>query len=719
MGAATLTASARTRPPAMPRPLSPAPALALLLALAACTATPPAAPDPVVVPGGATADVSEPAPGAPPAAAPMPDKRARVQPYPVMPPPRVRAAVERGTRTERGVPGPAYWQHRVRYDLDAALDAETGSITGSGTLSMENRSPDAIPFVVLKLRQNVHAPGVPRNRPAEVTGGMTLDRLALVADGSATPLAEADGLPSPGEYAITGTVLTLHLPTALAPGATVTLDAAWRYRLATPEGGTFRQGWDGEVAYVGYWYPQFAVHDDLGGWHTDPYLGSGEHYMPYGDYSLRLTAPRDYLVWSTGTLTNEAEVLTPRTRARLARARSQDAVTSIVGADERGTATAASATGTLTWAFEAENVRDVAWSASARYLWDATRALVDQDGDGAPEAVGIHAFYRPAGERPMEAPWERSAEFSRHSIEHLSETLWPYPYAHMTAVEGLIGGGMEFPMMTLVGGNRDAYRLYSVTYHEIAHMWFPMLVGTNEKAYTWIDEGLTSFHTNRGLPAFFDGSSELRPAAGDVWARRADAYAGIARTGDAIEPMRHNDRFRVGGGTVQVDRVQGSARVIASYSVPALLFRAMEGVYGAEAVESAIAAFGEAWTNKHPTPYDFFDSMEASLGEDLDWLWTPILFETWTIDHAVGAVAPGADGVAVTVRDLGLAPVPATVRVTYADGRTASERVPVQTWLDGATEATLRFPAGTPTRVEIDPERTLPDVNRANNAWDG
>lgn len=642
----------------------------------------------------------------------------RVLPYPVLPPPQYQRAVAEGTRTLTGSPGPAYWQNRADYDLSLRLDAETDRVTGSGTITYTNASPDELAFLVLTLRQNVHAPGVQRNRPVAVTGGLALGAFAV--DGTAyddvteaaTPGAY-QGTVGPGQYAVFGTVMTVGLADPLGPGETAAIDVDWAYTVP-PASGTFRQGTDGEVYFLGYAYPTVAVYDDVYGWHTDPYLGMGEHYLEVGDFSVAFDAPADMLVYGTGDLVNADEVYAERTRQRLADALAGDEVVHVVTEAERADALVPSPDGRRVWRFEADDVRDVAISASAAYVWDAARALVDRDEDGtASDAVLINSFYRPGT-----ASWERSAEFAAFAIEHLSDMLWPYPWPHMTAAEGVIGGGMEYPMMTLIGGDRTAPSLFSVTYHEIAHMWYPMMVGSNETAYTWMDEGLTSFNTNEGIDAFWDGSAPDRERI-DAWDRRRQSHYLLAGTGYAVPPMRHNDRFPVGGGTRQVDPVGGNARGVASYSTPAVALHALAGLYGRGAFFEAYREYGRRWRGAHPYPYDFFASIEDGLGEDLDWFWRPTFFDTWTVDHAIASVEAGPDGaVEVTVADVGMAPMPAPVRVTYADGRTEEQRVPVGTWLSGATEAVLTFPAGEAVRVELDPDGYVFDANPTNDLWE-
>ncbi len=633
----------------------------------------------------------------------------RPRPYPVFTPPDEQRAIEAGTRTADGRPGPQYWQNTAAYRLDARLDPATAVLSAAGAITYRNASPDTLHFLVLKLRQNIHAPGVPRNRPVTVTGGLTLSRLAVAGQDT----VEARGLPEPGEYRIDGTVLTLRPRAPVLPGATVELDMAWSYPVP-PSSGAFRQGQDGEVYFIGYWYPQMAVYDDLAGWSADPYLGNGEHYMGYASYDVSLDVPAGWLVRGAGTLVNPDEVLTAETQARLERAATSDETVHVVTAEERGRATLAGPGGRAVWRWHADDVRDFSLSASPAYVWDATSAVVDQTNGilpGAPARVEIHTQYRPGT-----AAWERSAEFEKASIEHLSRLVMPYPYPAMTAVEGLIGGGMEYPMMTLVGGNRTDQSLFSVIYHETSHMWFPMIVGSNEPAFQWMDEGLTSYDQNWGVTDFFDGSATNRPAV-DGWARGRQAHFRLAGTGDAVEPMRHNDRFPIGSGSPQVDPVGGSARVIASYSTPAVMLHALETLVGRDRFLAAFRDYARTWAFKHPAPGDFFGRMEAGLGQDLDWLWTPTLFETWTVDHAVSVQSSSADGVRVVVRDLGLAPFPATVAVTYADGRVERRTVPVETWLDGATEAALAFPAGTAVRAEAEGAAPILDVDLSNDVW--
>jgi hypothetical protein len=601
-------------------------------------------------------------------------------------------AVERGTRTRTGVPGAGYWQQHAEYRLDAVLDPGARRLRGSGTIRYHNRSPDTLATLAIHLYQNLHRPGAARNREVPVTAGMRLHSVA-VGGRALKPVRRGDRRAG---YSVAGTVATVRLPAALAPGASVELELHWSF--AVPGPGAPRMGQDGDVYFLGYWYPQVAVYDDVSGWHTDPYLGTAEFHMGFADYDVAITVPHGWLVAATGSLDNPGDVLEHEVAERLGRARRGPGVVQVVGAHERGpgAATRRSADGRLTWRFSAKHVRDFAWGASDRYVWDATHALVEGPrGAGSVDTVLIHSLYRPGT-----AAWNQSARYGRHSVEFLSRLLWPYPWPHMTSMEGLIGGGMEFPMITLIGGGRDSVSLYSVTVHEIAHMWFPMQAASDEKRHAWLDEGLTRYHQALAMRQFFRGSDRISVS--------RNAYAGLAGTGLEVEMMRHGDLYPPGT----------SAFVVASYDKPAVVFFALRALIGAEALERAIREFGLRWQYRHPQPWDLWNTVEEVAGRDLGWFWRSWFFETWTMDHAVHSVRTIGDATAITVEDRGRVPMPARLAVTRADGSVERLEIPVEVWLTGARRYTLSTAAAPPiTRVELDVDHEFPDVDRANDLW--
>ena len=614
----------------------------------------------------------------------------RPLPYPITPDRGFQQALEEGTRTRSGTPGPNYWTNTATYDLSARVNPTANVLRGRGTIRYRNNSPDTLRQLVVHLRQNIHKKGTFRNRPAEITGGMTLDRLGLGGADSLRRVQSRQQLQRLGQgYVVQDTRLIVFPPQPLEPKDTATLNVRWHFDI--PGADNFRMGQDGEVYYLGYWYPQMAVYDDVEGWKAEPYQGDGEFYMGYADYEVSITVPEGWLVGATGTLQNPEEVLTDSVQARLDRASTTDEVIAIVDSSTRGVGTAtvaaSDADSTLTWQFSAEQARDVAFGTSDDFVWDATSAAT-----GAGRSM-IHAFYRPEKET-----WRRSAEFAQYSIEHLSDMIMPYPYPQMTTVEGPIGGGMEYPMITLIGDPASSEALFGVTYHEISHMWFPMVVGTNEKAYAWLDEGTTTFNETEGRDDFYPDQ--------DAWARSEHYYYRFATSVD-VPSMRHADRYPV----------EGPARYVASYDKPGVMLHALRSVVGDETFFEAYRTFAERWAYKHPTPYDFFNTFEDVAGRELDWFWRGAFYESWTMDHAVQSVEQTDEGVVVTVADQGQLVMPVFLEATYADGRTVERRVGVDPWLDGERTVEVRLEEGTVTQVTLNPEHTLPDVDRSNDEW--
>jgi hypothetical protein len=638
----------------------------------------------------------------------------RPQPYPVFETAAFRRAVERGTRTRTGDPGPRNWTQFARYALRAELDPASRRLTGDARVRYQNRSPDTLRFLAVHLHQNLFAPGAARNEVVPVTEGMEVSR--VVAQGRALPqLRDVEGSVQAG-YQIEGTIAWIRLPTPLVPGSAAELEFSWGFTV--PPDGAPRSGTDGEVFMIAYWYPQVAVYDDVNGWQTDWYMGNAEFYMGWADYDVALTVPAGWLIGATGELRNAAEVLTPATRERLAEARRSPNVVHVVGEADRGAgrATTAGSGGKVTWLFEARSVRDFAWGASDQYLWDATHAVVGdvdcfprsvspQEGaspgcDQRTDTATIHSLYRPSR---IPWAWDQSARYGRHSIEFLSGFLWPYPYPQMTALDGVVScSGMEYPMITCIGGPRDTLSLYSVTVHEFAHMWFPMQVGSDEKRRAWQDEGLTRFNQAQAMRSFFGGYDLERIV--------RDAYLGLARTGGEVELMRHGDLYPIGS----------PAYATASYQKMATNLVALRGLLGNETFVRAYREYGRRWLNKHPTEYDFFNTFNDVSGRDLSWFWRTWFYETWTLDHAIAGVHANGDSTTITVDDRGLAPMPVRLAITRQGTNRGVERVeiPVDVWLRGDRRATVRV-ASSPriTRVEIDPENAFPDIDRTNNRW--
>lgn len=621
----------------------------------------------------------------------------RAVPSGVKPPAEYGRAVERGWRSDDGRPGHAYWQNRATYDIEARLDPETGKLEGSVDILYAHTAPANLSSVWLHLYQNIHKAESPRLEALEITGGVTLKR--VVADGEEL----AEGKEGPG-WQVDGTLMQIRPTIRMEAGDTLELQIDWEVTL--PQNGVGRMGYsEREMYFVAYWFPKMALFDDLRLWNAQPYLGQAEFYDGFGDYAVRLTVPVNWTVMATGTLQNPEEVLSAITMDRLAAAATSDERVLIAGQAERDaeTVTADSDDGWLTYRYRADNVRDFSWTTSDVQEWDATSAVVpDRDGDGEDDRVLIHSFWRP-DRAPL---WDRQWEFGKQAIEHHSRyTGYPYPWPHMTLVEGadIIDGGMEFPMMTLIGPyeGREAQDLFNVAAHEIGHMWVPMIVGSDENRHAWLDEGSTTFLEDESRMEFWPGIDHHRV--------EAQQYLQLAVAGGEQSMMRQGDYYEPGPGYG-----------VASYSKPATLMVALREIMGHEKWEQAYRAFISEWAFKHPSPWDFFETFERFAGKDLDWFWTSFYYETWTVDQAVRGTSPGPDGgTTVTIEDRGTAPYPAVVRIRTSSGADLTRDVPVEHWLAGNTtyDIVLERSVGTVTRVEIDPAGYAPDIDRTNNFW--
>lgn len=617
-------------------------------------------------------------------------------PYPIEIPAAYKDAIEAGTRTAEGAPGPNFWQQHVSYDIDVRLDPETKHLHGDMTAVYTNNSPDELSFIHMELALNVHKQGVVRSRAQEITGGKKIQ--SIIVDG--VELHEGN-LREPS-YAVEGTRLMISPPNGLAPGGGMaTFEIVWETEIPK-RGAGGRNGWDDDLFYVGYWYPQFSVYDDVNGWFMDDFKGNAEFYHGFSDYELAVTMPDDWTVMGTGEFLNPAETLAPHVLERYNQAMESDEVIHVITEEDFGdAATADNEEGFLTWRFSSERVRDVAFSATRKSFWDARRTSVgDLTGDGQEDYSLMNAFYRELA--PL---WTEVAEYNAHAISFLSElTNFPYPWPHMTSVEGsgIIGGGMEYPMMTIMGdyNRRGAMALYSVTAHELAHMWFPMIVSTNERRYTWIDEGNTVFATDEARKARFP---EV-----DKHLNTQQSYINFAHTGQEGELMRWSDYH-----------YSSRAYGVASYPKPASILVALRGLLGEEVFQEAYHTMVSEWAFKQMYPWDMFRTFERVSGQDLGWFWRAWYYETWTLDQAVESVETDdeAGESIITIRDDGDVPMPVLLKITLDDGEVMHERISHEHWLTGTRTAEIRLPAANISIVEIDADRHFPDIDRSQNVW--
>jgi peptidase M1-like protein len=631
----------------------------------------------------------------------------RPLPGPVFENPDFSRAVTRKTRTRTGEPGAANWVQHARYDIDASLDVPSSRVSGNERVIYLNQSPDTLRQLAVYLRQNLFAPGSPRREPVPITGGVTLTRVA--AEGEALDTvsrgrrSRSAAAAAPAGYMVNGTIMWILLPHPLLPKDSVKLEFAWSYSPAlTPSDG--REGRDDHLYFMGYWYPEVAVYDDVNGWVTDPYLNGAEFYMDPAEYDVRITVPHGWVVGATGTLQNPEAVLSKRTLDRLAASRKSREPVHVIAADDQGRGGGFAPGGaTATWHYVAHDVRDFAWGTSDRYQWDATIAVVRDSARARSDTVAINSYFRLSA---AAAAWPLGgARFTRDAIEQLSAYLWKYPWPQMSSMEGILtGGGMEYPMMTLMQPWADTLSLAGDLMHETGHMWFPMMVGSNETRHPWMDEGLTQFDVAQAMrPLYHEPRSGGRP--NDSEQGQRSLYTRTARAGRDQSLMTWGDLFPLELYSMY-------------YNKTAQVLVALRGVLGPDLFQRTLREYGARWRDRHPEPEDFFNTFDQAAGRDLGWFWQTWFYHGWPLDQAIASVKEDGDSLAITVEDRGMAPMPVRLTLTRSGGQVQRVELPVDVWLKGARSAVTRVAkAPAVQRVEIDAEQAFPDVERANQVW--
>jgi hypothetical protein len=618
----------------------------------------------------------------------------------------IRRAFEAGTRDFTGKPGPNYWQLKTDFTIEASLNPQTQEIAGTETIELHNNSNDELTSIVLRLDHNIFRADVPRgfSVPAETTEGMVLTR--LVVDGEevdlyarTNPWRRRGELPEKPEVSgLQQTVATIRLSKPIPPKSTATIEIDWHTKLPGGQNGRghrMTQRWDNTLFQPTQWFPRVAKYDDLQGWYTDVYLGPAEFFNNFGRFDVKIDVPAGWIVSGTGILQNPDEVLTPTVRERLAKVLETDEEIMIVREDERGAGSATAEGENLVWHFVADNVNDFAWATSADFVWRATRAIIPEKGP-----IPIHMVYLPSRANRF----ERAGELTRHAMEFYSDLWAPYPFPQLTLQDGP-SAGMEYPMV--INSNQGAAD------HETAHQWWPMMLGTNETRYGWMDEGFNQYMNilsrahRQGQEPNLDGLGQR--------------YGSISGMEDE-PPMMWMANY---GGPMYGFQ---------TYSKTPLMLSMLGGIVGDEAVQEAMRGYTDAWKFKHPSPWDYVFFMNNALGEDLEWFWYYWLWTTESVDGSIQKVEKKGSRTIVTVHQAGQMPSPVVLKVELEPGsrpvrvsnnmeklddNTLIMTWPVDVWLDGSKtfEAELNVGGREIKKITLDPHARFPDGEPGDNVW--
>jgi hypothetical protein len=622
-----------------------------------------------------------------------------------------------------------YWQNRANYSIDATLDTAENELTATERIRYINNSPDSLYSLWLQLDQNTYRKDARSNfytEPAatEFSNGYTLSTITLARQGGG--IAKT----TPADYIVTDTRLQIRLKKPLPPGGAA-IDIIIHYQYTVP--GSFGNRTDythtrnGKIYEIAQWYPRMCVYDDREGWNTLPFLGSGEFYCEYGDFDYRITVPADMIVAGSGELQNPKEVLTNKEMTALAQARNSDKTVMIRSADEIGAnrvialpaplhAAPTAPAATRTWHFNMFNTRDVAFGASSAYIWDAARVNLP---DGKKSlAMSVYPI-----ESVGSTHWNRATEYLKASMEYFSAQWFAYPYP-VAINEAGIAGGMEYPGIVFDGITDSAQDLYWVTAHEIGHNWFPMIVGSDERRYAFMDEGFNTFIDIYASDVFNKG--EYAPKRDDEYAPRKGNPA------DEIQPWLKDPAAPT--MMTRADGVPEKYRHAIEYFKPAFgLVLLRETILGKDRFDYAFRRYIQNWAFRHPSPVDFFRTMDNEAGEDLSWFWREWFYNNWSLDLAVQGVSytdnDPKKGAQITIVNRDKMAMPAELELVWQDGRHQRVSLPVETWLQSGTfvlrlsgssgaDAASGGPSGQRlSSVTIDPDHRLPDENRTNNVW--
>lgn len=641
-------------------------------------------------------------------------------------------------RNASGAPGPMYWQQRADYRIEVELDDEKQQLRGSEVITYTNNSPDVLDYLWLQLDQNRREKGsleersahsfVPRrttlygqNDFASLVDPSNGFRLPDDFDGGFKILEVKDQMGKVLDYTINFTMMRIDLEKPLGSGEQIALHIRWWYNINDQarhfgrSGMEYFPGDDNYIYTLAQFYPRMAAYTDFQGWQNKQFMGRSEFALTFGDFDVKITVPSDHRLGATGVLQNPEEVLSMSERKRLVdAARSFDKPVIIFSEEQARKAMKGKSGQKSTWHFRAENVRDFAFATSRRYIWDAMAVKL---GDRTIMAMSL---YPPEG-NPL---WEKySTRVVAHTLRVYSRMTFDYPYPVAWSANGETAG-MEYPMMAFNPGRpledgsypeQTKWDLIGVIIHEVGHNWFPMIVNSDERQWTWMDEGLNTF---------------LESVAEREWDHRFPCWGRPVMVVDYMKGDQSQLAPIMTDGHLMVDFLSNA------YMKPAAgLTILRETVMGRELFDFAFRQYALRWKFRHPTPEDFFRTMEDASAVDLDWFWRGWFFGTDPVDIALENVrvftpefGDTADNgtlpdtavryVQVDFRNLGGMIMPLVVRLNFSDGTEEIIRVPVEIWKQNNLKVSKVFLTERElVSVELDPFLETADINTDNNYW--
>ena len=607
------------------------------------------------------------------------------------------------TRSASGQPGAEYWQNRADYKLTAVLNEKTNEISATDIITYTNNSTETMSFLWLNLDQNLFS-GDSRGEAIVPITGSRNGRQGQVFDGGhkikSVKIIKIDNkkvADVEAKYLISDTRMQLFLPKELkSKGGKVEFKIEFSY--ISPNEGSDRTGVletkNGKIFTIAQWYPRMCVYDDVRGWNVNPYLGASEFYLEYGDFDISITVPSNHVVVCSGELTNPKEVFSAEEFKKYNEAKNSDNTVMIHSLNDVLTAKNASGN-SKTWHFKLNNARDVSWASSAAFILDGARINLPS----GKKALALSVYPE---ESAGNDAWGRSTEFVKHSIENYSKRWIEYTYPVATNVAGN-EGGMEYPGIVFCGWKSKGKSLWGVTDHEFGHNWFPMIVGSNERLFAWMDEGFNTF---------INSLSDVDFNNGEFKGEKEDMHeSSFLYTDPKLETMMSSP-----------DNMKEANIGKLCYAKPSAgLVILREQILGKERFDLAFKTYMERWAFKHPQPDDFFRTMENVGGEDLSWFWRGWFQYNWRFDQGVNAIKyvknDPAKGVYITIENFEKMPMPVVMDIKLKSGKTDRVKLPVEVWQKNTQWTFKHNSVEEIESIVLDPEHVFPDSNEANNTW--
>ncbi|MDX2250615.1 MAG: M1 family metallopeptidase [Bacteroidia bacterium] len=609
-------------------------------------------------------------------------------------PAELQRAYEAGTRSRDGNPGPNYWINRASYRIKANFDPTSGKLTGSEKITYHNQSPSILNQLVIRLYPDLLKKGGIRNMqfsPDMINDGVILHRLTINEQEVNLSKEEENTYSWRSNHlSRNGTNLFVPLVKALNSGEAITLEIDWE--VTFPREFDIRMGAFGDRTwFVAYWFPQISVYDDIDGWDRLNYTPSQEMYNDFHDFEVEITVPGQTLVWATGELQNAESVLMPPFVEKLKTASISNEVVHIVTEADISSGKITPDSPQLTWKFKAEHVPDFAFAVSDSLIWDATSLEAEKN-----RRVNIHAVYD-----PQSSYYEECAAIAQLSVRDMQENVpgIAFPYPQVTVFQAdKGGGGMEFPMLCNDGRVHSRADLIDLTYHEIAHTWFPFYTGINERKYSWMDEG---WATNLPNDLVFKEESEN----GDPMSYNVLGYLRTAGT--------ENDLPLI----IPTNWLSGWNYLVNTYYKPSCVYHILRDMLGEEVYKKCLKTYIERWEGKHPVPWDFFNTFNEVSGKNLNWFWQAWFFDHGVPDLGLKKVEMKGKQVRITVEKIGKMPIPVHLTILFEDGTSQEFHATAEVWANGEQETVLQIkPEKNIQEITLGHE-AFPDINEENQNW--